>query len=371
VAPQAVLRVVLAAGARLANPGEFTRRAFLNGRIDLTQAEAVMDLVQARTERAAQVARAQLAGALGAACAACYEEVAGLCAEVEARLDFESDELPQRVKQEELKRVAGVREKLAGLLSTWRESQLLRSGALVVIGGCPNAGKSSLLNALLGWNRAIVSSSPGTTRDTIEESLELNGIQLRLVDTAGLRDVSCPVEQEGVRRAGSALAQADLMIYLLDGSRPLAEQHPQLFEKVFGTDTSRVIVALNKTDLPRQLTTAAALQGLRHMRPTRIIELSALTGQGLAELRQAMVEKLGLEQQAPTQPSVSERHRDELRLADQALDTAQKLLGQDDQQLVLAAIKLKDAAEALGRITGNHYSLELLDRIFARFCLGK
>ena len=358
VLSRAVLRAVLAAGARLAAPGEFTRRAFLCGRMDLTQAEAVMDLVQARSQRAAQAARAQLAGGLGRVIGVCYDQVTGLCADVAGQLDFEAGELPARVRGEAEARLDAVRGDVAQLLATSREGHLLRAGALVVIGGCPNAGKSSLLNALLGAERAIVSPTAGTTRDTIEEGLVLDGIPLRLMDTAGLREATSAVEQEGVERAHHALGQADLVIYLLDAARPLAEQHP-----VFAWGTTQILLVMNKMDLP-VLVREPEL-------PLAALKLSLKTGAGLPELKAALVEHLGVERQAPVHASVSERHRAELLRADQALARGRELLSGDDSQLVLAANELRQAAEALGRVIGRTYDADLLDQIFARFCVGK
>ena len=369
VLSRAVLRAVLAAGARLAAPGEFTRRAFLCGRMDLTQAEAVMDLVQARSQRAAQAARAQLAGGLGRTIGVCYDQVTGLCADVAGQLDFEAGELPARVRGEAEARLDAVRDDVARLLATSREGQLLRAGALVVIGGCPNAGKSSLLNALLGTERAIVSPTAGTTRDTIEEGLVLDGIPLRLMDTAGLREATSAVEQEGVERAHHALGQADLVIYLLDAARPLAEQNP-----VFAWGATQILLVMNKTDLP-MLVDGAEVERVFKAAGARIastpLKLSLKTGAGLPELKAALVEHLGVERQAPVHASVSERHRAELLRADQALARGRELLSGDDSQLVLAANELRQAAEALGRVIGRTYDADLLDQIFARFCVGK
>ena len=387
-ASRAVLRAALAAGARLAEPGEFTRRAFLNGRMDLTQAEAVMDLVHARSERAARAARAQLSGSLGKEVDSYYAEVTALCADVAAQLDFEEGELPARVRGEAEARLDKVRGQLAQLLATRREGRLLRDGALVVIGGCPNAGKSSLLNALLGTDRAIVSSFAGTTRDTIEEGMVLDGIPVRLVDTAGLREATSSVEQEGVARARQALEQADLIIYLIDASRPLSGQHP-----AFAWNTAQMLVVMNKMDLPLRVDPTEAMQmlasrpqapgehnqapGMHQERPigrqTRIsvLPLSLKTGAGLPELKAAMAEQLGLERQAPVHTTVTERHGAELAQADQALARGRELLAGGDANLVLAAGELRRAAEALGRIIGRNYTHDLLDQIFSRFCVGK
>ncbi|MEI8242535.1 MAG: tRNA uridine-5-carboxymethylaminomethyl(34) synthesis GTPase MnmE [bacterium] len=377
--PRAVLRAVLSAGARLAEPGEFTRRAFLSGRLDLTQAEAVMDLVHARSERAALAARAQLAGLLGQEIDSLYRRLTALCADVEAQLDFEAGDLPARVLDEAAARLDQVITDVRRLLATSREGRLLRSGALVVIGGCPNAGKSSLLNALLGENRAIVSSTAGTTRDTIEEGVVLDGIPLRLVDTAGLRETTAHVEQEGVVRARQALEQADLVIYLIDASRPLAEQTTG-----FARNTAQILLVMNKMDLPvvvQEGEIMQAWQGVEHGigsqaagehdLPPDVLKLSLKTGAGLPELKQALIEQLGVERQAPVHALVTERHRSELVRAEQAMLQGRALLADDEAHLVLVAGELRKATEALGRINGRCYTFDLLDQIFSRFCLGK
>ena len=371
---RSVLRAILAAGARLAAPGEFTRRAFVNGRLDLTQAEAVMDLIGARSERAAQAARAQLTGALGSSINICYEGVTQLCAEVEARLDFSEGELPPRMHGEAIDALEALRGQLKRLLETEREGLLLRDGALVAISGCPNAGKSSLLNALLTKNRAIVSSIPGTTRDTIEEGMVLDGIPLRLVDTAGLHETTCKIEQEGVVRAIAALREADLIIYLIDGSRPFVKQHPGLFASALASDPGRVLVVRNKIDLPQQVSDAELVDWTRNVTSitaTPMLAISLMTGEGLENLKATLVWKLGMERHASVHPSVSERHREELKLADSMLVAAKTLLLSGDDQLVVAAEQLRSAAEALGRITGRCYTDDLLDRVFASFCIGK
>ena len=395
---RAVLRAVLAAGARLAAPGEFTRRAFVNGRLDLTQAEAVMDLIGARSERAAQAARAQLAGTLGSSINVCYEGVTKLCAEVEARLDFSEGELPPRMHGEAIDALEALRGQLHRLLETEREGHLLRDGALVAISGCPNAGKSSLLNAFLGRNRAIVSSKPGTTRDTIEEGVVLDGIPLRLVDTAGLHETACKIGQEGVVRAHAALREADLIIYLIDGSRSFSKQHPGLFASALASDPGRVLVVRNKIDLPQQVSDAELVDWIRNVTamagykdqngesiifpktdasveasitPPSILAISLMTGEGLENLKSTLVWKLGMERHVSVHPSVSERHREELTLASSMLAEAKTLLLSGDDQLVVAAEQLRTAAEALGRITGRCYTDDLLDRVFASFCIGK
>jgi tRNA modification GTPase len=371
---RAVLRAVLAAGARLAGPGEFTRRAFLHGKIDLTQAEAVMDLVQAQSERAARAAQAQLCGQLGAQVAEFYRESTALCAEVAAQLDFEAEELPAWVAHAAAQRVAQLQTDISQLLRTSREGQLLRAGALVVMGGCPNAGKSSLLNLLLGSRRAIVSHEAGTTRDTLEEGIVLAGIPVRLVDTAGVREPTSPIEREGVTRAHQALQQADLILYLLDAARPLAAQHPHLMRQAFGPTPPPILLVWNKCDLAapppcdEELARCVPL-ALRPDAARNPLRISAQTGAGLAELQAALVACLGVDPAAPARATITERHRQELAQTAEALAQVGGLL--DRGELVLAAGELRRGAEALGRILGRTYSQDLLDAIFARFCVGK
>jgi tRNA modification GTPase len=374
VLPRAVLRAVLGAGARMAGPGEFTRRAFLNGRIDLAQAEAVMDLVRAQSDRAAQAARAQLAGGVSREVDACCEELLTVRADVAAQLDFEEGALSGEIRDDARARVARLGEAVGRLLATQREGQLLRQGALVVIGGCPNAGKSSLLNALLKSDRAIVSTYPGTTRDVLEESVVLQGIPLRVMDTAGLREAEHPVEQEGVARAHRALQAADLVIYVVDASRPLSGQHPHLLAQALGQAGAPLLVALNKNDLPQCVTDDEVRQALRSAGVAAtepFLSLCARNGDGLAALQQAIVARLGVDLHAPAHAAVSERHAAELVQAREALTRARECLAQGDARLVLAAGELDAAAAALGRITGRVRTDELLDAVFSRFCVGK
>lgn len=357
-----LLEAVLAAGARLAQPGEFTRRAFLNGRLDLTQAEAVLDLIRARTDRAAQAARAQLDGVLGGEIGALYDGLTEVCADVEALLDFDEDETPAGFAARGAARLEALSARLRALLATWHTGHLLREGALVVISGRPNVGKSSLLNALLGRARAIVAATPGTTRDSIEEAMALDGVPLRLVDTAGLRATDCAIEAEGVARAGALVAQADLNLHLLDSSRPLdGEDREQLARLA----PARTLLALNKCDLPRRLD-PGDLPGWRS------VPISARDGTGLDALRAALSGMLGVSAAAPMAADVSARHRQELETAAAALAEGRRLLLEEGGEgLVLAAEQLRAAALALGRITGRVYSDDLLEAIFSRFCVGK
>ncbi len=361
VASRRLLEAVLAAGARLAPPGEFTRRAFLNGRLDLTQAEAVLDLIQARTDRAAQAARAQLDGRLGSEIRAHYATLAAIVADLEALLDFSEEEVPDGFMREADARLARLLKPLQELIRSWHAGHLLRDGALVVISGRPNVGKSSLLNALLGRNRAIVSEQPGTTRDSIEENLVLEGFLVRLVDTAGLRETACAIEAEGVARAGALVEQADLNLHLLDGSRKLDVEDRRQLARL---SPARTLLAVNKSDLP-PLLDRGALAGWQ------AVAISAREGHGLADLRAALAGRLGLQGAAAMGAEVAARHREELERAVDEIGEARRLLGGAADGLVLAAQRLREAALALARITGGVWSEDLLDAVFSRFCVGK
>ena len=356
-----LLEAALSAGARMAEPGEFTKRAFLNGRLDLTQAEAVCDFIESKTDRAAHVARAQLDGALGRQVGSLYERITSLCAEVEHLLDFDEGELPDSFAARTAERVAALVGELGRLASTWNEGHLLRDGALVVISGRPNAGKSSLLNALLGRDRAIVHALPGTTRDVIEEGYALKGVPLRLVDTAGLRETGDAIEREGIARARDLIRQADLNIHLVDQSVPA---DVKIASEVEALLSQRVIVGLTKCDLPAggALGLPAAAQQIR---------ISMKTGEGLEALKAAMARTLGLDTESQGQPVVSLRHVSELRQAVENGQAAVAALEACSENLVIAAGHLRATAESLGRIVGRVYSDDLLECIFSRFCVGK
>ena len=320
--------------------GEFTERAFLNGKLDLSAAEAVIDLVDARTDRAAVDAQARLAGALSQRYESLYAEALELSGRLEHLLDVSEEEMPEGTMEAIAADIAQLRQRIDGLLATAHEGRILREGALVVLAGAPNAGKSSLMNALLGTRRAIVSDVAGTTRDTIEEGLDLDGWPVRLVDTAGLRETADVIEAEGVARAESQIAEADLVI-ALDCDVPGAIR----------------IHAKCDLDEPTEATSP-------EMAPLRV---SAKTGEGLEALRQRIAERL-----AALAAKGSEETGDvTARQASQLETAAQALAGVDVGDPVLAANALRQAAEAIGRIVGKTYSDDLLDEIFSRFCVGK
>jgi tRNA modification GTPase len=359
-----ILRRVLEAGARMAEPGEFTKRAFLNGRIDLVQAEGIFDLIRARSDRAASAAMEQMEGRLSQQFDAIYEAFLEVAANLETTLDFTEDELPDDVFSGIANLLDETFQTLDNLLDTWDEGRLLREGARVVILGRPNAGKSTLLNALLGFDRAIVSSTAGTTRDTLEEGYVLDGIPLRIIDTAGLRATDCEIEAEGVRRAEAHGLEAHLAIYLIDASQPL---HPEDRARLDKLDPAKCIVVLNKIDLGNQVS------GFK-FQVSGLVSASLITGTGINELKRAMADTLekGADLHAPPHAVISERHRHLLILAHKEARQAREYLNQDiEANAVLAAEHLRAALDYLGLVTGRQYHEELLDNIFSRFCIGK
>ena len=353
VAPRRVLEACLSAGARLARRGEFTQRAFLNGRLDLSAAEAVIDLIDAKTDRAADDAVARLGGAASAGFEALYAAALDISVRLEHSLDFSEDELPGDFADNLARDISSLRSRIAARLATAREGRLLREGALVVLAGPPNVGKSSLLNALLGERRAIVSDTAGTTRDFIEESVEIGGWPVRLVDTAGLRAAGDVIEAEGVGRAEELIAKADLVLSLEEAGNggPKTTRTPKT------PRMSGAIHVLSKCDLHM------VDQAASHSFP-----VSALTGEGLPELRAAIadrLEKLAAKGEEASGADVTTRQKELLQVAADAL--ARVYVG----DLVVAANEARVAAESLGKILGKVYTEDLLESIFSRFCVGK
>ena len=353
LAPRRVLEACLAAGARLARRGEFTERAFLNGRLDLGAAEAVLDLIDARTERAADDAAARLGGAASRALEALYAAALDVSSRLEHALDFSEEELPPDFADTLRAALGGLRAAVERKLSTAREGRILREGARVVLAGAPNAGKSSLLNALLGTRRAIVSEAAGTTRDAIEEWVEIGGWPVRLIDTAGLRAASDAVEAEGVARATALIDAADLVLRLVPCADAVDGQ------SVAGGGTE--LRVWSKCD---QVPDGSAPRGG--------VRVSAVTGEGLPELRTAIAARLAeraAKSAEETGADVTTRQKECLLAAQAALARADDALAGTDW--VVAANELRGAAEALGRMLGKVYSDDLLDALFSRFCVGK
>ena len=362
-----VIEAVLGRGARLAEPGEFTRRAFLAGRIDLSQAEAVAELIESRTAAQARAALQRLAGGLQDAIGRLREQVLELLAWLEAGIDFaEEEDVPAISRPELASRLSGLQAELQRL---WRESErgrVVEEGLSVAIIGRPNVGKSTLMNALLREDRVIVTPHPGTTRDVVEESLNLNGRLVLLRDTAGIRESGDAIEQLSVERSWRAAAGADLVLLLLDGSAPLQPEDSILLAKL---GDRPVLLALNKADLQPALREADA----NKLCPgAPVVSISALTGQGLGQLEAKIIERFDSGQGLPAESAVllNLRQRQSLRRAGEALDRAQAALEAKLSDEFVAA-DLRPALAALGEITGESVSDEILDLIFSRFCIGK
>lgn len=358
-----VLDALLAAGARLAEPGEFTRRAFLNGRLDLSQAEAVVDLIHARTDLALAAAEEQLAGALSRRVNPVRDDLLLVLAHVEAHLDFPDEDIAPDTHDQLLARLTSARERVDALLSTAREGQVLRRGVRAAIVGRPNAGKSSLLNQLLGRDRAIVSPVAGTTRDTIEETASIRGIPIVFIDTAGLREAADDLEEEGIRRTRAAASRAELILHLIDASAPLHDSDRTTLAE-FASRPRLVVV--NKSDLPRQLTLEP--DPAAGVIP---IAVSCATGSGLEELRDAIAALVwsGAPAHVP-EAAINARHEDALRRARAGIERGEAGLSAS-LSLELIAADLRIAVSAVGEIVGQTTTEDLLDTIFSQFCLGK
>lgn len=357
-----VLDAVLESGARLATPGEFTRRAFLNGRIDLAQAEAVADLIHSRTELALRAANEQLAGKLSRRINELRDDLLRALAHVEAHIDFPEEDISPATRGQLTGRMQDGLHFMDELLRTADEGQLLRRGIRAAIIGRPNAGKSSLLNLLLGHNRAIVSAIPGTTRDTIEETANIRGLPVIFIDTAGLRDAGDEIEMEGIRRSRQSLDRAEFVLHVFDASEPLTPADEKFLEELSG---KKRILVRNKIDLPVRLE-------LPVLEQTSAVDVCCLTGQGLETLKEAIKSlawsgKIGAEM---LEVMINSRHQEALQRARSATVRTLEAL-QADKPLELVALDLRIAVSAVGEIVGKTTTEDLLDMIFSQFCIGK
>ena len=380
-AARRALRLVLQAGARLAQNGEYTRRAFLNGKLDLTQAEGVLDLINAGSERAGLLAERQLNGAVGSLVREIRAEVVHLLSECESRLDFSEEDLDWMSPDVLREKIGALREQAGNLALTARAGSLIRDGVSLVIAGPPNVGKSSLLNRMLGYDRAIVTPIPGTTRDTLEESVSIGGISFRVTDTAGLREAgeADPVEAMGMERSQQSLGTADIVLWLLDASAP-AESFFAQFEamnRAKNTVRGKFIPCWNKMDgaalSAEELDRAYSFEKTTNETSKPVFEhISARTGDSLDELFRRLEETAwdGLPPSAQSGDAVvSERHAALLELAANHLDAACECVQAESWEL--AGSSLRTAAELIGCITGETATPDILDEIFSRFCIGK
>ena len=369
VAPQAVVRVLVAAGARPAGPGEFTQRAFLNGKLDLSEAEAVADLIHATGTRAARAAVAQMQGRVSDAVAAVRDRLVDVAALLALELDFADEDVEFADRADLARRLEEADALLAELLSSSRLGALVRDGATVVLAGRPNAGKSTLANALAGRERSIVSPLPGTTRDAVETDVEVGGLRVRLVDTAGLRETADAVEAEGTRRARAALETADAVLYVADAVSGLdADEVSSLADLARQRPDLPVLLVANKADLLDDGTPHASLAGALSVSArdalTEPARLDALRSALLAALR---ADAAGPEADAV---AVNERHRGHLADAQAAVHRARAALARGTDADLLA-LDLRDALHALGLVTGAVTADDVLAAVFSRFCIGK
>jgi len=360
-----VLDAALAGGARLAEPGEFTKRAFLNGRIDLAQAEAVADLIHARTELALAAANEQLAGKLSQRINLLRDDLMHALAHIEAYIDFPEEGLEEETKDELLSRFDKGIAFMDELLRTADEGRILRRGIRAAIIGRPNAGKSSLLNQLLGHDRAIVSHIAGTTRDTIEETASIRGLPVVFIDTAGLREARDEIEQEGIRRSRESLQRAEFILHVLDASEPLTDADKKFLAEF---ENKKRIFVLNKIDLPKKLELPPELVTPH----SPLVSVSCTNGDGIEQLKDAIKNLVwsGAINAGNLQVTINSRHQDALNRARTAAQTARDALAAGSA-LEFVAFDLRIAANAVGEVVGKTATEDLLDIVFSTFCIGK
>jgi len=366
IALQEVLSLTLRCGARLAEPGEFTKRAFLNGRLDLSQAEAVIDLVRAKTDKGFDVAMDQLEGALSGNIQAIRSKLLDLLVKAAVNIDYPDEDIEELTYRELTSEISQISDMIEKLLATAAAGKMIREGLQVIITGKPNVGKSSLMNALLQENRAIVTEIPGTTRDTIEESVNIKGIPVRLTDTAGIRETEDRIEKIGVERSKKAFNQADLIILVLDGSQALAEEDLEIIKQI---GNRKAIFLLNKIDLGQSLYKEEVAGFLQNAEG---IETSMTQGTGIDQIREKIQEQVygGQVKQADRLLITNARHKRLLEKAREALADAVEMAGKGEA-LDFMEVDLKAAYEHLGEIVGETVSEDVIDAVFARFCLGK
>jgi tRNA modification GTPase len=360
-----LLQLVLENGARLAEPGEFTMRAFINGRIDLVQAESTIDLIRAKTERAHELAMAQLSGTATRELNLVESQLYQILIAVEAVLDFPEEGLPEVEKDTVILKVNAIEQKLINLISTIDEGRKLREGVQLVITGRPNVGKSSLLNAFINEERAIVTEIPGTTRDVIEAQFQLEGIPFIMIDTAGVRETDNPVERIGIEKAGQYLEKADLILLVLDGSQPWSESDQFVISKL---KDRPLLVVVNKADLPVKLNVSDSMD----IKNIPIVEVSSLTREGFSDLEKTIIKLIGMGNlQMDDRPLLSRiRHKIALEKALAALQNFKTGIFNGISEDLLA-VDLRSSLTAIGEITGKNVGEEVIHGIFATFCIGK
>lgn len=366
IALNKILNEVLKSGARLAEPGEFTKRAFLNGRLNLAEAEAVIDIIRAKTESSMKVAFSQLSGGLSSIIEGMRDKLIQWLAHLEAEIDFPEDEVPPFSRETLAENLKSLKKEIKGLLSSADSGRIFREGIHIAIIGRPNVGKSSILNALLGEARAIVTDVPGTTRDTIEEWYNLKGVPLKVIDTAGLRESSDPVEKMGVKKTREALYGADILLFVMDASSHLKKEDIDIFKDIEG---KKCIFILNKKDLPSRI----EIETLKELIPEgKWVGTSAIASKGIKELQNAILEVIFHGKvDSPEGCFVSNlRHKKSLEKGLKYIEEVEKSMKKALPSDFLT-IDLKGSLESLGEITGGNITEDVIDRIFSSFCIGK
>jgi len=359
-----LLGLVLAHGARQAEPGEFTKRAFLNGRMDLSQAEAVLDLIRARTDKATELALTQASGELSKWIDQLREELLDILVQVEAAIDFPEEEIELLQRHLLIRNVDELRQKLLDIINTYEWGRIFRDGAKVCVCGRPNVGKSSLVNALLGEERVIVTPVPGTTRDVIEESINLDGLPVAIWDTAGICETDDPVERIGVNLSKQYLEKADVVLVVFDGSAPLTLEDEAVLQSAVA---KKIMIVVNKDDLPRNIAVDAIE---KFFASNGISFVSAKMNHGISELKKNLRELLLGTEAEPSIVITNLRHKNALVRGEEALRRAVTTLGEGGAS-EFVAVDLNETREALEDVIGRVTNDNILERIFSNFCVGK
>jgi len=367
-----VLQAALQAGARMAEPGEFTKRAFLNGKLDLSQAEAVADIIQAQTEKSLRASYQQLSGNLLKKVQTLQDELIDILGLLELELDFSEEDIELVPKEKILSRMDSVKDRLRKLISSYQKGRFLRNGVKMTIVGRPNVGKSSLLNQLIGSDRAIVDSTPGTTRDALEAQLDIKGVLFRIIDTAGLRQPQDRIEAKGVEIAQFHLEVADLVVFLFDGSCGWMPEDAFVWEKIVAArekNDAAVLVVENKIDLKKNKRKSSVPENVSQLLP---IQLSAKTGEGLNGFYEAIEKQILVDENLSNGEVVltNERHVEAMRKTISALQDAERTI-EKGMSADFIAVDIREALNALGEIVGQTSPDDVLNHIFNNFCVGK